>query len=149
MSLYRQFKTDKNVERDGIVLNYGMNTKKKPIEIRIARAGGANNRYTRLLEAAIKPYRRQLQNETMDNDVAEEITMRVYAQSVILGWSGVEFPVLNENGEPTEVMEEKPYSVDNCVRLFKDLPDLWSDIQSQATRAALFRQDILEADAKN
>ena len=85
MSLYKQFATDMNVERDGVVLSYGKNSKNKDINIRIARAGGANIRYTKLLEAAIKPYRRQLQNETMDNGVAEDITMRVYAQSVVLG----------------------------------------------------------------
>ena len=139
MSLYKQFATDKNVERDGDVLSYGKNSKNKDINIRIARAGGANIRYTKLLEAAIKPYRRQLQNETMDNGVAEDITMRVYAQSVVLGWEGVE----DENGNDME------FTVENCMKLFKDLPDLWADIQSQATRAALFRQDILEADAKN
>ena len=139
MSLYKQFATDKNVERDGVVLSYGKNSKNKNIEIRIARAGGANIRYTKLLEAAIKPYRRQLQNETMDNGVAEDITMRVYAQSVVLGWEGVE----DENGNDME------FTVENCMKLFKDLPDLWADIQSQATRAALFRQGILEADAKN
>ncbi len=139
MSLYKQFATDKNVERDGVVLSYGKNSKNKDINIRIARAGGANIRYTKLLEAAIKPYRRQLQNETMDNGVAEDITMRVYAQSVVLGWEGVE----DENGNDME------FTVENCMKLFKDLPDLWADIQSQATRAALFRQDILEADAKN
>ena len=139
MSLYKQFATDKNVERDGVVLSYGKNSKNKDINIRIARAGGANIRYAKLLEAAIKPYRRQLQNETMDNGVAEDITMRVYAQSVVLGWEGVE----DENGNNME------FTVENCMKLFKDLPDLWADIQSQATRAALFRQDILEADAKN
>ncbi len=139
MSLYKQFATDKNVERDGVVLSYGKNSKNKNIEIRIARAGGANIRYTKLLEAAVKPYRRQLQNETMDNGVAEDITMRVYAQSVVLGWEGVE----DEKGNDME------FTVENCMKLFKDLPDLWADIQSQATRAALFRQDILEADAKN
>ena len=139
MSLYKQFATDKNVERDGVVLSYGKNSKNKDINIRIARAGGANIRYAKLLEAAIKPYRRQLQNETMDNGVAEDITMRVYAQSVVLGWEGVE----DENGNDME------FTVENCMKLFKDLPDLWADIQSQATRAALFRQDILEADAKN
>ena len=139
MSLYKQFATDKNVERDGVVLSYGKNSKNKDINIRIARAGGANIRYTKLLEAAIKPYRRQLQNETMDNGVAEDITMRVYAQSVVGGWEGVE----DENGNDME------FTVENCMKLFKDLPDLWADIQSQATRAALFRQDILEADAKN
>lgn len=149
MSLYSQFQTDKNVEKDGVVLEYGKTADGRVISIRIARAGGANSRYSKLLEAATKPYRRQLQNETMDNDIAEGITQKVYAQAVVLGWENVEFPVLDENDKPTGKFEEAKFTVDNCVKLFKDLPDLWNDIQNQATRAALFRQDILEADAKN
>ena len=139
MSLYSQFKTDKSIETEGVVLEYGKTDDGKIISIRIARAGGANLRYTKLLEAAIKPYRRQLQNETMDNDIAETITQRVYAQGVILGWENVQ----DADGK------DMAFNVDNCLKLFKDLPDLWSDIQSQANRAALFRQEILEADSKN
>jgi hypothetical protein len=138
-SLYSQFKTDKNIEQEGVILEYGKTDDGKIIAIRIARAGGGNLRYTKLLEAAIKPYRRQLQNETMDNNIAETITQRVYAQSVVLGWENVE----DAEGKPME------FNVENCIKLFKDLPDLWSDIQSQANRAALFRQDILDEDAKN
>ena len=139
MSLYKQFKTDKNVEKEGIVLNYGKNSKGEDIEIRIARAGGANIQYAKLLEAKTKPYRRQIQNETLDNDVAEKITKEVYAKAVVLGWSGVE----DENGKELE------FSFENCMKLFDDLPDLWTDIQQQSTKAALFRADILEQDAKN
>ncbi len=139
MSLYKQFKTDKNVEKEGIVLNYGKNSKGADIEIRIARAGGANVQYAKLLEVKTKPYRRQIQNETLDNDVAEKITKEVYAKAVVLGWSGVE----DENGKELE------FSFENCMKLFDDLPDLWTDIQQQSTKAALFRADILEQDAKN
>lgn len=139
MSLYKQFKTDKNVEKEGIVLNYGKNSKGADIEIRIARAGGANVQYAKLLEVKTKPYRRQIQNETLDNDVAEKITKEVYAKAVVMGWTGVE----DENGKPLE------FSSENCIKLFDDLPDLWMDIQQQSTKAALFRADILEQDAKN
>ena len=149
MSLYSQFKTDKNVEKEGIVLNYGTNSKGKDIEIRIARAGGANVQYAKLLESKTKPYRRQIQNETLDNEVAEKITQEVYAKTVVLGWTGVEFPVLDAQGEETGTFEELPFNDKNCMRLFKDLPDLWSDIQQQSQRAALFRADVLEQDAKN
>ena len=139
MSLYKQFETDREVEKTGIVLDYGMNSKKRPIQIRIARAGGANERYSKLLELRTKPYRRQIQNETLDNAVAEKITKEVYAQTVVLGWNGVE----DRDGN------DMPFTQENCVKLFTDLPDLWSDVQSQSTRASLFRAEILEADAKN
>lgn len=139
MSLYTQFETDREIEKTGIVLDYGFNSKKQPIQIRIARAGGANERYSKLLELRTKPYRRQIQNETLDNAVAEKITKEVYAQTVVLGWTGVE----DRDGN------EMPFTQENCVKLFTDLPDLWSDVQSQSTRASLFRAEILEADAKN
>ncbi len=139
MSLYTQFETDREIEKTGIVLDYGFNSKKQPIQIRIARAGGANERYSKLLELRTKPYRRQIQNETLENAVAEKITKEVYAQTVVLGWTGVE----DRDGN------DMPFTQENCVKLFTDLPDLWSDVQSQSTRASLFRAEILEADAKN
>ena len=139
MSLYSQFETNREIEKTGIILDYGFNSKKQPIQIRIARAGGANERYSKLLELRTKPYRRQIQNETLDNAVAEKITKEVYAQTVVLGWNGVE----DRDGN------DMPFTQENCVKLFTDLPDLWSDVQSQSTRASLFRAEILEADAKN
>lgn len=139
MSLYTQFQTDKAVEKEGVVLEYGLNSKKKVISIRIARAGGANLHYSKLLESKIKPYRRQIQNETLDNAVAEKLTKEVYAQSVVLGWENVE----DQDGN------ELQFNQANFIKLMDDLPDLWTDIQNQATRAALFRAEILEADAKN
>lgn len=139
MSLYTQFATDKNVEKDGVVLEYGMNSKNKIMSIRIARAGGANTHYAKLLESKIKPYRRQIQNETLDNAVAEKLTKEVYSLSVVLGWENIE----DKEGNELE------FNQANFIKLMDDLPDLWSDIQSQATRAALFRAEILETDAKN
>lgn len=139
MSLYKQFKTNENVEKTGIVLEYGDNTKGKPIGIRIARAGGANAQYQKLMEARVKPYRRQIQNETIEKALIDKILRQVYAETIVLGWENVE----DENGK------ELPFNVENCIKLFEDLPDLFQDIQEQSQRAALFRQAILEADSKN
>lgn len=139
MSLYKQFKTDGSLEKEGILLEYGTNSKGDPICIRIARAGGANAQYAKRMEARVKPYRRQIQNETMENALIERILKEVYAETVVIGWEGVE----DEKGKPIE------YSVENCVKLFDDLPDLFRDIQEQSQRAALFRAEVREADAKN
>ncbi len=139
MSLYKQFKTDENIERDGILLEYGENSKGKPIAIRIARAGGANSQYQKLMEARVKPYRRQIQNETIERALVERLLRQVYAETIVLGWENVE----DENGK------ELAFTVENCVKLFEDLPDLFQDIQEQSQRAALFRQEVLETDSKN
>lgn len=139
MSLYKSFKTDANLEKSGIELEYGENSKEQPILIRIARAGGANSAYNKRLEVLTKPYRRQIQTETVDNKVLEKIVAQAFAETVVLGWEGVE----------DEDNNELVFSVDNVVKLFTDLPDLYKDIQEQAQKTALFRQEILEADSKN
>lgn len=139
MSLYKQFKTDNSLEKEGILLEYGENSKGKPIAIRIARAGGANKAYEKRMEIRVKPYRRQIQNEIIETALVEKIIKEVYAETIVLGWENVE----DENGNDME------FSAENCLKLFDDLPDLFRDIQEQSQRAALFRQEVREADAKN
>lgn len=149
MTLYQQFKTDESLEKTGILLEYGTTSDGKPIVIRIARAGGSNRAYERRMEAEVKPYRRQIQNETIENAVVNRLLRKVYAETVVLGWENVELPVLDKDGQPTSEMKPAPFTVENCVRLFEDLPDLFRDIQEQSQRAALFRAEVREADGKN
>lgn len=139
MSLYKTFKTSQDLERSGIVLNYGETKDGRPIEIRIARAGGSNVLYQKKLEAAVKPHRRAIQLDAMDPKQLERILCRVYAESIVLGWENVE----DSDGRPI------PFSVDACVKLFTDLPDLFADVQAQAQQASHFREFLREQDAGN
>lgn len=139
MNLYNTFETDKQLERDGIVLEYGRNTKDEPVSIRIARAGGSNTRFAKILEQKMRPYKRALANESLDNRIAEKIMVEAYADSVILGWTGVQ----DREGNDLEFNRE------NVVKVLTDLPDLFLDIQQQSQKAALFRTEIREADAGN
>jgi len=139
MSLYNTFETDKSLERDGIVLDYGFNSKNQPIQIRIARAGGANTKFAKVLEQKMKPYKRAIANDTMDNKVAEKLLVEAYADAVILGWEGVE----DREGSPLE------YNRDNVVKVLTDLPDLFIDIQQQSQKSALYRAELREAEQGN
>lgn len=156
MSLYSQFKSDGNLERDGILLQYGFSAGAKArfmaegmaedkaeaqaaTTIRIARAGGANVQFQKRMEHLVKPFRRQIQTETIDAKQVEKLVRQVYAETVVLGWENVD----DAEGKPMT------YSVENCRKLFDDLPDLFADIQEQAQRAALFRAEIREAEAGN
>jgi hypothetical protein len=134
MNLYQTFKADESMEKTGIDLQYGPDCK-----IRIARAGGSNRRYGKLLGERLKPFRRQMDNGTLDDAVAAELMAEVYAESVILGWTGVDGP----DGQPLDFNRE------NCVKLLTDLPELFRDIQEQAAKIANFRAAEREADAKN
>ncbi len=139
MSLYAKFETDRSLEKQGIILDYGPNSKGVNIEIKIARAGGANDAYLKRMEAKAKPHRRQIQHETIERTQLETIVKEVYAETIVLGWTGVE----DREGK------DMPFTRDNCFKLFNDLPDLYADIVEQAQSGALFRVSVREADAKN
>lgn len=143
MSMYSQFKTDTEMETKGIALEYG------DFRIMIARAGGANKKFSRVLEQRTKPYRRAMKTETMDNDLAVELLYEVYAEAIVLDWLTKvdgEFKKGIENPDGPKLL---PPTVENIVATFRGLPDLFLDVQEQAQKVALFRQDILEADAGN
>lgn len=134
MNLYKTYKADETTEKDGIDLQYGPDCK-----IRIARAGGSNARFGKLLGDKLKPYRRQIDNGTMDDAVAAKIMAEVYADCVILSWSGVE----DADGKPLSFTKE------NVVKLLTDLPELFRDIQEQAGKVSNFKAAEREEDAKN
>jgi hypothetical protein len=139
MNLYSQFKTNANLEIDGIWIEYGINDKGKPIRIKIARAGGNNKAFTKAMERVTRPYRRAIQSGTLSNEVAEKLYREAFAETVVLGWENVEGP----NG--VALM----FTKDNAVQLFNDLPDLFVDLRDQASQAALFREEVMEADLGN
>ncbi|MFZ4857906.1 MAG: hypothetical protein ACOYL3_16070 [Desulfuromonadaceae bacterium] len=134
MSLYSMFKTsDRREKEEGVVLDYGT------AKIRIARAGGSNRRYSDLLTKKLRPFKRQLENETMDPDAGTRVMAEVYADTVILGWEGVQ----NAEGKNLD------FNRDNVIKIMTDLPDLFRDIQEQALKMANFREAELDDDRKN
>lgn len=139
MSLYKQFKTDANLERDGILIDYGPNSKDLPTRFRLARAGGQNKAYAKALEKATRPHKKSIQMGSLDNNIADRIFMEVFVDTVVLGWENVE----DENGNDLEFTRE------NVLKLFTDLPDLYQDLREQAQNASLFREELLEEDLGN
>jgi len=163
MSMYKQFQTDTNLEKTGVDLDYG------DFIVTIARAGGANKKFEKALEAKTKSVKRAIQTETLDNERGKAILREVYAEAVVLKWA---VRVASDNkGKPLEPLklvaeadggdsvfvqgiegpsgDVVPFTVENVAATFKALPDLFSDIQEQAQKVALFRQAVQEAEAKN
>ena len=133
-SIYDTYKTNPELETKGILFDCGPEGK-----FTLARAGGSNTRFAKVLEAKLRPLRRQMDNETLDNKVGESVLIEVFANSVILGWEGVK----NEKGE------DFPFSIVNCIKLLTDLPDLFTDIREQAMKWTNYRVAELEDDVKN
>ena len=132
-NISKMFGTDKNIEKNGITIDYG------DFQITIARAGGSNQAHDRMLEKLTKPYRRAIQNETIDHNLSIDLMMQVYAKTVVLGWKNV----TDEKGN------DIPFSSEACLQMFRDNRDFFFDVQSQATKMALFKKDIQEFEAGN
>jgi hypothetical protein len=133
MGTYNRFKSNRGLEKDGVLLDLGESGR-----FRIARAGGSNARFKTMLEREMRPYRSLLASGAMDESMANPILIRVFAESVVLGWTGV----TDENGN------DLPFSKDACIRLLGDLPDLFAVVREAAMSPAPFRE-TLEQDAKN
>ncbi len=143
MSMYDKFKTNSDLEKEGVIHDYG------DFRITIARAGGSNSSFVKMLEAKSRPHRRAIQTESMDSVLADNILRETYAAAVILNWE-----VKNEAGEFEEGIEAEdgsilPFTTANVSDTLKNLPDLFKDIQEQASKAALYLQSIQELEAGN
>lgn len=140
MSLYKQYETDSDIEKQGVLFDTGStNSKGNAILIRIARAGGANDAYLKRMEVRFKPHQRALQANSMERKRIEALVRETFAETVVLGWENME----DRDGN------ELPFSKENCIKLFEELPDLFGDLQDAATKASLFRKEIQESSAKN
>lgn len=131
---YAKMRTDSDLETKGVKLEYN------GFSITIARAGGQNYRFLKLLDAKQRPYRRQIDTDTLPMDINQRLLREVYAEAIVLGWDGVVDP---------DTLEPMPYTVANCTKLFEKLPELFSDIVSMSRERANFQLAQTEADAKN
>lgn len=142
VSPYQQFKTDNKIEQDGVFLDYG------GFRLKIARAGGANVRFNKILQAKFKPHKRLMAMDNMEDELARKLMAEAYAEGVVLGWDSVVDDkvvpyILDEKGEKMEFNRE------NCIKLLLDLPDLFSDLQTQANAISNFRVEERKEATKN
>ena len=153
--LYKTFQTDTDLEREGIVVNFGS------VKFSLARAGGRNKAFKDTFTAKAKKHRIELDNETLSDEMADRIMAESYAEAVILGWwtrkedeNGD--PILDKKGEEqwTDTIVNADgnaikFNVDDCVKLLLDLPDLFATLQQYASKSANFRKELEEEDLGN
>jgi predicted ATPase len=138
MSLFEQFATNRKAEVEGIEVTFDNVT-----FFRIARMSKNNKRYQKMLEAETKPHRQALLNDTMDAKLAEAIDHKVFISTVLLGWRGLKEPKIFQTDE------EVPFSAENATKLFDALPELYTELQKQASKLSNFRAAEVEDDSKN
>jgi len=133
LNAYEMFETDKSVEASGVELDYG------EFQIKIARSGGSNQKYNKIIEALVKPHQRAVQTETISRETVDKLLIEAHAKAVVISWTGVK----DREGNLID------FNVENCIKLFTDLPELFADVKEQAGKTGLFLKQINEEIAGN
>lgn len=145
MSIYDLYKTDSQKEKDGVQLMFA----DEEIRLTLARAGGGNTKYDRVVAANVKPYKRAIQADTISGDKVNAILAKTFAESVIIKWE------TKINGEYKEGLELEgmeglqPATPQNIAKVLVALPDLLEEVKAEATKISNFRIVVREEDAKN
>jgi hypothetical protein len=143
-SPYAAFTNDENIEtKVGIILEYD------DYCIRIARAGGSNKKFEKAFLAKMKPYRHQMETDTLKDAVANRLMIELYVDTIVLEWS-----VKNEEGKYVPGIHGLDgsiltYSRENAITIFEKFPDLFKDVQAQSRKSSLFKALEAEETAKN
>lgn len=140
--LRKMFKTVPSLEEKGVVIEYG-----EGVEITVARAGGANKKFARMLTRLTKPHRRAIQTETVPEGVEKKIVMETYANSIVKSWQGITKDIITGDDADAEIQLE--CTAENIIAVFEALPDLFEDVAKCSQNISLFRAEILEADSGN
>ena len=141
-SLFKTFKTDKSLEKNGIWLDYD------DFKVKIGRAGGDNRAYLKAVDRKFSPHRRSIQSGFFSEEKAQKLLQEVYAETVILDFETKKDGKFVK-GIPTESGEILPVNAGNVASLLEALPDFFKDIQVCAEQQANFRVEGLEKDVKN
>jgi len=135
-TIYDLYATDKALESEGF-----WHSVTNKIRFKLARAGGSNMNFAKTLEKKTRPHRRSSDPnfEDMDIELANNLLIEAFAETVVLDWQGI-----------TDTKGKKvPYSVSACIKLMKDLPDLFTELREAAARQSNFRVSEIKDDAEN
>lgn len=146
MGLFQQFAMDRKAEAEGIWIQTDEST-----QFRIARRGRNNKRWRQMLDAETKPYQAQIKSETLDPEVDNRISTKVFAHTLLLDWRGVKddkyrvFAAEEHDGDNGTVK----YTPERGIRLLTALPELYDLLSENAGKAANYRELQIEEDSKN
>ena len=141
-SIFKTFGTDKTAEVNGVWIKY------EGVRFLIARAGGSNHEYRTVFNAKTKPYRSQIDRNTLPQSEQERLTAEIFAEAIV---KKVEVDVDGKwvEGIPTPDGKLVESTKANLVALFLELPELFKDLSACAADAAHFTKEEVQADAKN
>lgn len=140
--LRRMFETDKKVEREGVIVEYAPG-----VEIKIARAGGANKKFAKIMQRLARPFRRAIQTDSIGEEALTAMFVTAYASTIILSWKGITKDLITHDDADSDI--ELEFTLENIEAVLHAQPNLFADIQKTSDNIAIFRAEILDADSGN
>jgi hypothetical protein len=141
MGLFKEYKTDSVKESSGIVITFdeAQNADGSIPSFTLSRMGKSNVAFSKALESATRPYRRQMELGLMKNDVAETLFLKVFVETVLRDWENIQ----SEDGISIA------FTPENAISLLTELPDVYERLQTEAKLASNFRSESLIEESKN
>jgi len=142
MSLFTQFKTDVELEQQGVWLNFGT------VEIKVARSGGGNVEFAKVSARYFEPHRRALELKILDEAVALAALIEIFADCVILAWrtktpDGYIDTIEGPSGE--QLSFNKP----NVVMVMSAIPELFRLVRQYSEDWQNYKASLREIATKN
>lgn len=125
-NLDKLFKTDRNLELEGVEFAIDDKT-----SFRVRHFAGNNPRVKAAMAAYYKPYARQIELGTLEQEKSDEITVKLFVDTCLVSWKGVEI-----DGQAVECTKE------NAVALFKSLPMLFDSLWKHCNDFQNYREDL-------
>lgn len=126
-NLDKLFKNNPKHENDGIWLNISEET-----GFLVKRFGGDNsNQVKAALALYYKPYARLIEMGTMDPKKEREIMLKVFINSCLIDWKGVEI-----DGSPAE------FSKEAALAFLLELPELAETLMAYASDSKNYREEL-------
>lgn len=139
MSLFKQFETNRKKEQDGIEITYAPNADGSIPTFILARIGPSNVEFQKAIERETRPYQRLIDAKQLPKEKDLEIGLRVFCTTILKGWRNVQ----NRDGSLLE------FNLQNAMFLMESLPDLYSDLRTQAVDASNYKDIEMENATKN
>lgn len=126
-NLDKFFKNSKDLESQGIWMDIS-----EGVGFLVKRFGGYNSEpIKKAMAKYYKPYAKQIEMGTLSQEKSAEIMFRVFVEACVINWQGIEI-----DGE------KKPFSVDDCVKLFCQLPELGDAVVQYSSDSKSYREEL-------